>query len=129
MQKSFRETARYLASLLSLWTAIHPDRIGIAQAILLPHIPRLSARHACRGREPQTTMASGLRADGEELQRFLLVGEHGSDSDGAANQGFLYRPRNSDISEISRLPVVPGILLVPSKIFGILKLCALKIGL
>ena len=74
-------------------------------------------------------MASGLRADGEELQRFLLVGEHGSDSDGAANQGFLYRPRNSDISEISRLPVVPGILLVPSKIFGILKLCTLKIGL
>ena len=84
MQKSFRETARYLASLISLWTATHPDRIGIAQAILLPHIPRLSARHACRGREPQTTMASGLRADGEELQRLLLVGEHGSDSDGAA---------------------------------------------
>ena len=72
-------------------------------------------------------MASGLRADGEELQRLLLVGEHGSDSDGAANQGFLYRPRNSEISEISRLPVGPCILLEPPKIFDILKLCALKI--
>ena len=47
---------------------------------------------------------------------------------GMCRQGFLYRPRNSEISEISRLPVVPGILLVPPKIFGILKLCALKIG-
>jgi len=46
-----------------------------------------------------------------------------------AKQGFLYWPKNSEISEISRLPVVPGILLVPPKIFGILKLCALKIGL
>ena len=68
-----------------------------------------------------------------KLTRFCRSssGEHtgfGSGLSCNVMQGFLYRPRNSRISEISRLLVGPGILLVPPKIFGILKLCALKIG-
>jgi hypothetical protein len=45
-----------------------------------------------------------------------------------ALEGKKYRLRNSEISDISRLPVGPGILLLPPKNFGILKLCAPKIG-